>query len=351
MKADLIIDLQFGSTGKGLIAGYLGATRNYDMVINANMPNAGHTFIDDKGQVMVHKVLPNGLVGKSVKTVMLGPGSVFSLNQLITELTALHEFGYDAFTLWIHESAVVLTDDHRKAEQNEGLNSIGSTKQGSAAAMVDKIMRDPSRNPTAKEALKGTIMGGRVISHQDYLEKILYADSILLEGAQGYSLGINAGFYPYCTSRDCTPARFMADMGIPLKYLRRVIGTCRMHPIRVGSPEGGYSGDCYRDQKELSWEELGVKAERTTVTQRVRRVFSWSQEQMKEALMACQPDEVFLNFCNYKPEEVNITINKIISAGVASGNVPDVRFTGWGATMDDIKEGHISKYAEKKHHG
>ena len=350
MKADLIIDLQFGSTGKGLIAGYLGVTRDYDMVINANMPNAGHTFIDDKGQVMVHKVLPNGLVGKTVKDVMIGPASVFSLNQLVKELIALKEFGYDHFELHIHESAVVLTDEHREAEQCEGLNAIGSTKQGSATAIIQKMMRDPKHNPTAKNVLRG-VWRNYLISNAKYMEKVYNAKRILLEGAQGYSLGMNAGFYPYCTSRDCTPARFMSDMGIPLKYLCRVIGTARMHPIRVGSPEGGYSGDCYLDQKELSWEELGVKAEKTTVTQRVRRVFSWSQIQMREALLACQPDEVFLNFCNYAPEEVSHIINKIIAAGSITGNIPDVRFTGWGATVNDIKEDNINKHAEKKHNG
>ena len=80
-KVDVIIDLQFGSTGKGLIAGYMATHGTYDTVVNANMPNAGHTFIDAKGQVMMHKVLPNGVVGPNVKNVMIGAGSIFSLEQ------------------------------------------------------------------------------------------------------------------------------------------------------------------------------------------------------------------------------------------------------------------------------
>ncbi len=75
-KLDLIVDLQYGSTGKGLIAGYLAEKHGYDCVVNANMPNAGHTYIDDKGQKMVHKVLPNGIVSPSCDTVLIGPGSV-----------------------------------------------------------------------------------------------------------------------------------------------------------------------------------------------------------------------------------------------------------------------------------
>ena len=60
-KVDIIVDLQFGSTGKGALAGYLAANSDYDVVVSANMPNAGHTFIDSKGQRMIHKVLPSGI--------------------------------------------------------------------------------------------------------------------------------------------------------------------------------------------------------------------------------------------------------------------------------------------------
>lgn len=344
-KADLIIDLQYGSTGKGLIAGYLASTRDYDLVINANMPNAGHTFIDEWGQVMVHKVLPNGVVGKNVRNVIIGPGSVFCLRQLKRELNQLMSFGYTNWTLLIHENAVVLNDNHRTAEaEDESLTKNGSTKQGSAAAMIHKIKRDPTNNPTAKELFRNDLTWGpHLINQREYLEVVRDAKNVLLEGAQGYSLGINAGFYPFCTSRDCTPARFMADMGVPLPYLRRVIGTARLHPIRVGSPPGGYSGDCYPDQGEISWEELGQVPELTTVTKRERRVFSWSQLQMEEAMMACMPDEIFLNFCNYAPNEVDRVKGQIITAGSKAGKRPEILYTGWGATVNDVREVKINR--------
>ena len=43
-KVDVLVGLQFGSEGKGLIAGYLGNSGLYDTVVNCNMPNAGHTY-------------------------------------------------------------------------------------------------------------------------------------------------------------------------------------------------------------------------------------------------------------------------------------------------------------------
>jgi len=332
-KADLIIDLQYGSTGKGAIAGYLAATRDYDLVINANMPNAGHTYIDKGGAVMMHKVLPNGVVGPHIKDVILGPGSIFDPAQLQKELHLLEALGYDRWNFHIHENACVVTDYDKEQEQRH-MADIGSTCQGTSVVMVNKIKRNKMQDPTAKTRLKGTPFECHLITNAEYLNKIDQAERILLEGAQGYSLGINAGFFPFCTSRDCTPARFCADMNIPMPMINKVIGTARMHPIRVG----GNSGPCYEDQMETTWEVLGVEKEYTTVTGRERRVFTWSQQQILDAMFVCQPDEVFLNFCNYDPKMVPIIRSLIDSAARSSGCEGHVRYEGWGANHGDIKE-------------
>ncbi len=93
-NVDLIVDMQFGSTGKGLIAGYLAKKHKYDVVVNANMPNAGHTFIDSTGNVMIHKVLPSGIVSPKIKYVLIGPGSVFRWGRLYDEVQAAQSMGY-----------------------------------------------------------------------------------------------------------------------------------------------------------------------------------------------------------------------------------------------------------------
>lgn len=334
-KVDVIVDLQFGSTGKGLIAGYMAKRGGYDTVINANMPNAGHTFIDRKGRVWIHKVLPNGFVADSVKVVGLGPGSVFSLDRLDVEMSASADI-MEGKRLIIHEAAVVLSEKHAETERAM-LSGIASTMQGSAAAMVQKIMRQKEDSPLAKNALLGTEYGKCVVSHTEWLHLMYKAEKILLEGAQGYSLGINSGFWPYCTSRDCTPTRFLSDCAIPFSWANRVIGTARVHPIRVGNTADGHSGDCYEDQEETSWLELGEVPETTTVTGRERRVFTFSNTQMREAIIACQPTDIFLNFCNYDPdqaEELVLEINKELVTFGPLGS--QVTYTGWGATEGDI---------------
>lgn len=334
-KADIIVDLQFGSTGKGAIAGYLAMNGDYDTVITANRPNAGHTFIDDKGQKMVTKILPNGVVGSHVKHALIGPGAIFSKDQLLKELKMFDDFGYGDINIFIHEAAVLLQDVHKDIEAE--FSRIGSTQQGAGAAQIAKMERDGNNSPLAK----GKDFGDPriiVVRPEAYYQLIERANSILIEGAQGYSLGIDAGFWPYCTSRNCTVNQFLSDTAVPHTYLRKVIGVARTYPIRVA----GTSGPGYEDQRETSWEELGVEAEYTTVTKKQRRVFTFSHDQIIEAIQANRPDEVFLNFCNYIGKHKTERLRDRINAHLFnhSDKMARVRYTGWGAELKDVKDAY-----------
>lgn len=323
-KADMIVDLQYGSTGKGLIAGYLANEGNYDTVVSANMPNAGHTYVRDDGIKFMHKVLPNGACSPYVKRVMIGPGAVFSLARLILEVNNMNAYGYNP-SVFIHQNAVLLKSEHVSAESYA--SAIGSTQQGSGAAMIAKIERHTDIKTIVRDVISDEDLPANcsIVSPSFWAELLGQSKEILLEGAQGFSLGVNERFYPYCTSRDCTPARFMADMAIPLPYLRNVIGVARVHPIRVG----GTSGGCYPDQEEVSWESLGLKDEFTTVTGRKRRVFTPSMEQLKDAIFQTRPDSVFLNFCNYDTGLAE-DLMRGINWELAKHGDGKVAYTGWG---------------------
>ena len=110
--------------------------------------------------------------------------------------------------------------------------------------------------------------------------------------------------------------------------LNTVIGTCRTLPIRVA----GTSGDCYPDQEELTWEELGFEPELTTVTRKIRRIFTYSKLQVEEAMWHCNPDYVFVNFANYVSSDYMANIVAHID------RVSEVRWVGFGPTFDDVGE-------------
>lgn len=335
-KADVIIDLQYGSTGKGLLAGYLAHERQYDIAVSANMPNAGHTYITKEGIKFINKVLPSAATSPKVKKVFIGPNAVFSKEQLFKEIRDLEDAGIKIRNrLVIHPNAVVLSEEHIKSEAS--LSGIASTMQGSAAATVDKMMRTAGSMPVAAS---NKDLHPYLIYQEDWLEEMYRANKILVEGSQGYSLGINTQFYPYTTSRSCTPAAFMDYCGVPIRFLANVYGVARTFPIRVGNTENGTSGPVYGDQHELEWDELEQEAETTTVTGRIRRVFTFSNEQILDAMRECQPNAIFLNFANYMTRE---ELKELIGTLIALGQQLDlssqiVRWTGHGPTHNDVKK-------------
>lgn len=341
MKYDVLVDLQFGSTGKGLLAGYLGVENEYEIAISANMPNAGHTAYSPgpSKKMFVHKVLPSAIFGKELRILAIGPGAVFDIDRLEAEWKAVCEYR-SGLLLVIHETAALLTNLHREIEART-LSGISSTMQGSAAAMVDRIMRRSGAivkdhyDPIMARLVKyGSVV---IVNHTKWLDIITTGGDALVEGSQGYSLGISAGFYPYCTSRDCTPARVIADCGLPVKKLGKVYGVARVHPIRVGNTPDGHSGDWYPDQQELTFASLGVPEELTTVTQRVRRIASFSEMQIAEAMQMAMPDEIFLNFCQYD-ERAALGAVQAINRQAGKLGCSRVTFTGWGALSSDIVE-------------
>lgn len=301
----IITDLQYGSTGKGLLAGWLAEKHQPDTLVSAWSPNAGHTYIDTDGRKFVNTALPNGIVSKNLKRILLGPGSVINAGALMMEMEQYADL-LSGVDIMIHGNAAVVTQEHRD-EEAKGMFKIGSTMKGVGAAVIDKIRRDPSKNVIARDALVSTPLEAFVVSAAIYDKAIDDSEVVILEGAQGFSLSINQGFYPFTTSRDCTTHQLLSDCAIPNYQIRSstVYGCARTYPIRVANrfdvdgKQIGTSGPCYEDQEEIEWSRLGMEPELTTVTKLPRRIFTFSEQQIKDAVRMNGVDELFLNFINY----------------------------------------------------
>lgn len=334
MNSYMILGGQFGSEGKGLLAYYLACERKPDTVICAYAPSAGHTaWVND--QPLVFKCLPVGSVAPSVERIMIGPGAVINPELLATELA---KFGplLIGKKIFIHENVAVLRPEDVVAER-AGLKSIASTMQGGSEAMIRKIRR--RENPGVRERL-GHL--ATVISH-NYFKSIIHdhVRNLQIEGCQGMDLSLNTGLqYPYVTSRDCGPAQVLADCALHPNDLSDTYVIMRTYPIRVGNLNDDYghqvgvSGPWWDDQKEMTWNEVGQVEELTTVTKRVRRVFSFSWQQYTKMLRELQPSRVMLNFANYLPEdEVNRMVrqmNQMAGRGI-------VKWLGRGPKSSDIE--------------
>lgn len=351
-EAYMILDLQFGSTGKGLLAGYLAKERKPDVVVTAWGPNAGHTYIASSGRKFVHRMLANGVVSPNLEKVLIGPGSVIDPACLFKEILECKDL-LRGKQIIIHPKAAIVLPEHLEAEKANV--SIGSTMKGTGAAVIQRIERDPENNNVAENAfplgILDMIRGQGIdidINASNYAVSMLEAKLIQVEGAQGFSLSIYHGIYPYCTSRDVTPAQVMADCAIPYNIKPEVYGTMRTFPIRVANrfdEKGniiGTSGPGYEDQVELSWEEVGVEPELTTVTQLPRRIFNFSYEQAAGAILQCAPSKLFLNFANYMKYEPFIDFLCRLEAEFGI----EVEWVGVGPAHSDVLT-HVSEISER----
>lgn len=353
-SVNAIIDLQFGSTGKGLLAGFLARKNRPDTIVTAWAANAGHTFIDSTGEKHVHTMLANGVVSPRCAQVLLGPGSIIDPVNLRAEIDARYRY-VDDVEIRIHPNAAIITQAHRD-EEARTMTAIGSTKKGCGAAAIQRIARQPGQVNTAWGTYEGTPQAHPLLREtgldelvlptpQAYFERLSHASVVQIEGAQGYSLSMYHGFYPYTTSRDVSTHQLFADCGLPFRLGRAamVTGTARAFPIRVANrydadgKQVGWSGPCYADQTELDWQrDLGREPELTTVTKLPRRIFTMSDAQLVEAATVCGIDELFLNFVNYCPtanEAYDLVVRTVLKLARTCAYVG---YVGMGPSVDDI---------------
>jgi adenylosuccinate synthase len=287
---------QYGSEGKGLLAAYEGSRRKYDTITTNCGPNSGHTAYLNGNKIVTYHLPISALtdVNRSA-AIYLNGGSIIDPAKLMKEIQDNEKLaGVNIFDrLMIHPHAAVITKEDKDTEATPGTGTakIASTAKGVGRAMARKVLRE------GKTAKDDEFLNKYVSLHKWHKD-----NNVLIEVAQGYSLGINAGFWPFSTSRNCTPAQGLADAGLPPMFCTSSM-VIRTYPIRVGNTNIGHSGECYPDQRETTWAEIGQEPEYTTVTGRMRRVFTWSDQQVREAISAGIPYEILINFAQYEDQK------------------------------------------------
>lgn len=328
--AYVVVDGQFGSTGKGLASGVLAEMfhENVDIVTSNAGPNSGHTNYYN-GEKIVLKQLPTfAVTARKIGTripVFMNAGAVIAPETLNEEIVSHDMTGL----VTVHPHASCVT---KAAVEMDVANvqNVGSTGKGTGPAQILKLMR---------KSTDAVAIGNDsdIIADVEY-NNVMDDEVALVEVSQGFSLGINSGFYPYTTSRECTVQQALSDARIHPENYRDSIMVVRSYPIRVA----GNSGPGYDDQTEISWEELGVEPEITTVTKKVRRVFTWSDQQFMEATHINRPGIVMLNFANYLVQN-GIDVDEFVRNRVlrnyvtALRRMPKAILLGFGPESKDVK--------------
>lgn len=334
MSVCAVVGGQFGSEGKGLIVGEI--SKDYGHHVRVGAANAGHTLYTwDGGQVdvapgqyekHVMQQLPCAAYANPDAALYVGPGALVSLEIFVRELITLAKWrqarGLPVMPpIYMDPRAHIITQEQIDAEQETGLaERIGSTstiaKEGIGTAAADRVLRaercvqvgdakgtEMSQMEFRRQAMDDHIAAEIGVQIRD-VPMLLARDRvklgnyhILLEGTQGTGLSNTTSFFPYCTSRNTTVAGLCADAGVAPTHVDRVILVCRTYPIRVAGPSGPF----FKDSDEITWDDIGIdpENERTTVTKKVRRVATFSMEQVEEAVVLNGATEIALTFADY----------------------------------------------------
>lgn len=276
-KLTVVVGGQYGSEGKGAITGHLAKKLTpTDVNIRVAGPNAGHTVVGHPGETWKLRQVPVGAV-TSRCALAIAAGSEVDLDVLHSEVRQLDEAGCGVTSrMWAHPSATVIEESHKKAESEQQLDlvkTIGSTGKGIGAARADRILR------TAR-TLHDAAIAGEWVPPMGEID-VTGRDHILIEGTQGYGLGLHAQAYPFVTSSDCRAIDFCAMAGVNPWQAEQVTVwvVIRPYPIRVAGNSGPLA-------HETSWGDLGLPEEFTTVTGKLRRVGLFDPALVHQAVQA-----------------------------------------------------------------
>lgn len=254
-----IIDGEAGSCGKAKVIGEIATLEGINLGASVTncMPNAGHTFVDEKGQSTIFRNIPVSAVNPNTE-LFIGPGSAIDMEVFEEEYEQAKKYLGDR-KIYVHELVPLIFERHKNYEK-EHIKS-GSTFKGCGAVTQEKVIRDKRL-----EFFK-TFKNAVVCSNEEWLERLYkHLDNpneyVMLEGAQGCDLDLNhSGNYPFVTSRNVSTSQLLADSGISPERLLQTIMVIRPFPIRISnitrSGEFIYTGD-YGKGDELTWTQINL---------------------------------------------------------------------------------------------
>ncbi|MFO1462404.1 MAG: adenylosuccinate synthase [bacterium] len=271
----VIVGTQWGDEGKGKIVDFF--TAHADAVVRfQGGNNAGHTLVVDGKKTILH-LIPSGVLHPK-KVCVIGNGVVVDPKVLLQEIRALKQAGYlkKPESLRISNLAHVILPYHQSIDKlrevAKGDAKIGTTGRGIGPCYEDKVARRgiriadfvapeifaerlnsllPERNAYIQGVLQGEPFDADALLKEyrplaaeirpyvddvgELLQKWVSKDKkLLFEGAQGTSLDVDHGTYPYVTSSNTVAGYASCGSGLGPTQIDQVVGIAKAYTTRVG---------------------------------------------------------------------------------------------------------------------
>ena len=276
MPAIIVVGGQWGDEGKGRVVDLIARKAHVVARYSAGN-NAGHTVINEFGETRLHLV-PAGIFYPD-KVCVIGNGLVVDPKVLLEEIHELRSRGVSVERLHVSSRCHIIMPWHpvidRLDEELRGKAAIGTTARGVGPCFADKVARVGIRmgdliDPEAfrerlsfvlpyKNAFLEKLYGANPLSFEEIYstytaygaeiapfvtetaelvqEALERGEMVLLEGAQGGLLDLDAGTYEFVTSS--VPSSLAAGAGIGIgigpTQISKVVGVCKVYQTRVGN--------------------------------------------------------------------------------------------------------------------
>ena len=317
-KITAIVGAQWGDEGKGKITDFFAGESDYVVRFHGGN-NAGHTVIVEGNTFKLH-LIPSGIIYGGPMSI-IGNGVVVDPKVLLEEIKYIKGKGIDP-KLMVSDRAHVIMPYHIELDgalsNHQGDLAAGSTRRGIAPVYADKMFRNGIRiidllepDVLMEKLTKGYSFAKGIIekalskrvessieeifdSYCTYGERLkpyitdtsveLYNayknnKSILFEGAQGISLDVDHGIYPYTTSSNTAAGHISTGTGVSFRDIGRIIGVVKAYLSRVG--ESPLPSEMHGNEAEALREKGG---EYGTTTGRPRRVGWLDLVQVRQAV-------------------------------------------------------------------
>jgi adenylosuccinate synthase len=276
MPVIIVVGGQWGDEGKGRVVDLI-ARKSHVVARYSGGNNAGHTVVNEFGESRLHLV-PAGIF-YSDKECVIGNGVIIDPKVLLEEIDDLQSRGVSVEKLHISGRCHIIMPWHllidRLDEELRGKGAIGTTARGVGPCFADKVFRAGIRmadliDPESfrerlsfllpyKNAVLEKLYGAEPLSFeevfstytehaakiapfvtdtaelvQDALER---GETVLMEGAQGGLLDLDAGTYEFVTSS--TPSSLAAGAGVGVgigpTQITKVVAVYKAYQTRVGN--------------------------------------------------------------------------------------------------------------------
>jgi len=317
-KITAIVGAQWGDEGKGKITDFFAGEADYVVRFHGGN-NAGHTIIVDGITFKLH-LIPSGIVYGN-PTSVIGNGVVVDPKALLDEIAYVKGKGINP-KLMVSDRAHVIMPYHIVLDGalsgHQGDLAAGSTNRGIAPVYADKMYRNGIRmvdllepnvfreklekgyeftrgilvkslgyslDITIDEIFDNYVNYGKQLAPyiSDTSVELYYAHqagkSILFEGAQGISLDVDHGIYPFTTSSNTAAGHISTGTGVSFRDINRIIGVVKAYLSRVG--ESPLPSEIEGDEADSLREKGG---EYGTTTGRPRRVGWLDLVQVRQAV-------------------------------------------------------------------